>query len=164
MEISMPEALAADPGHSLSLTRDFAASPQRLWRAWTDPAVLVRWLGPHDWPAVEASNNLRVGGAWRACLRSPVSGEELWQSGRYLRLDPPERLEFTFLWEGDNHEDGPGVETRIAVRLEALSDKHTRMHMVQSGLVSPQSAAGHTGGWSQTFDRLQTLIDEGGNP
>jgi uncharacterized protein YndB with AHSA1/START domain len=151
-------------GHALTITRDFAASPARLWRAWTDPEALVGWLGPHDWPAVAATNDLRIGGAWRACLRSPASGEELWQSGRYLVLEPPHRLEFTFAWEGDNHEDGPGVETLVTVLFTGLGDNRTRMHFTQTGLVSPQSAEGHSGGWSETFDRLQAIIDEEKTP
>ncbi|MBV8394213.1 MAG: SRPBCC domain-containing protein, partial [Alphaproteobacteria bacterium] len=97
----------------VEIVRAFAQPRERVWRAWTRPEALLRWLGPVDWPAIEVTADVRVGGTWRACLRSTESGEILWQSGRYLEIVPTERLVFSFRWEGDSHEDGPGVETTV---------------------------------------------------
>lgn len=138
---------------SLTLRRDFDAPIAMVWDAWTDPAFLVTWLGPREWPAVEVDADVTVGGRWQATLRA-ASGEELRQGGRYLVLDAPHHLEFTFRWESDNHEDGPGVDTKVTVRLRALGDARTRMDFEQTGLVSSESAEGHEGGWTSTFDRL----------
>jgi uncharacterized protein YndB with AHSA1/START domain len=82
----------------------------------------------------------------------------LWQSGRYLVVEPPERLEFTFAWEGSNHEDGPGVETHVTVILESTAAGGTVMRFSQVGLVSRESVAGHSKGWESTFDRLDRLL------
>ena len=57
-----------DGAPRLSLTRDFAASVERLWTAWTRPEAMLRWLGPVEWPASEVRADIREGGAWRACL------------------------------------------------------------------------------------------------
>ena len=59
-----------------------------VWRAWTNPEVMVLWLGPVEWPAVSATQDLRVGGEWRACLRSPDTGQDLWQGGVYREIVP----------------------------------------------------------------------------
>jgi uncharacterized protein YndB with AHSA1/START domain len=142
----------------LQITREFSAARERVWLAWTQPDAIVRWLGPSDWPAVEATADVRVGGAWRACLRSRNDARLLWQSGRYLIVEPPERLEFTFAWEGSSHEDGPGVETRVTVILEPTAAGGTLMRFSQTGLVSRQSATGHLKGWESTFERLDQLL------
>lgn len=143
---------------TLELVREFAVARERVWLAWTRPEAIVKWLGPPDWPAVEVTADVRSGGAWRACLRSTTGDQLLWQSGRYLVVQPPGRLEFTFAWEGSNHEDGPGVETHVTVILEATAAGGTRMQFSQVGLASQQSAAGHTLGWEGTFERLDLFL------
>lgn len=140
---------------ALSITRDFDAPRERVWQAWTRPEALIRWHGPRFYPAAQISADVRVGGLWRACLKSgDPAGVDLWQSGRYLVVMPPERLEFTFAWETPDHEDGPGIETHVVVRLEALAQGGTRMHFSQTGFLSDRSAASHGVGWNGTFDRL----------
>ena len=142
----------------LQITREFSAARERVWLAWTQPDAIVRWLGPSDWPAVEVTADVRVGGAWRACLRSKSDDRLLWQSGRYLIVEPPGRLEFTFAWEGSSHEDGPGVETRVTVILEPTAAGGTLMRFSQTGLVSRRSVTGHLKGWESTFERLDQLL------
>lgn len=150
----------------LVITRDFNAPRERVWRAWTQPDAIIRWHGPHFYPAAEFSADIREGGSWRACLRSPNVGDvDLWQSGRYLVVTPPERLEFTFAWETPDHEDGPGVQTHVIVRLEALADGGTRMPFSQTGFLSEKSAISHSAGWNGTFDRLVDFLrDKDGQP
>ena len=149
-------------GHSpqpLTITRDFNASRERVWRAWTEPGAIIRWHGPKFYPAAEFSADVRVGGAWRACLKSGNAGDvALWQSGRYLVVSPPERLEFTFAWETPNHEDGPGILTHVIVRLQELENGGTRRHFSQTGFLSTSSAISHSAGWNGTFDRLGEFL------
>jgi uncharacterized protein YndB with AHSA1/START domain len=146
----------------LTITRDFSAPRERVWRAWTQPDAIIGWHGPRFYPAAEFSADVRVGGAWRACLKTDNDEDVvLWQSGRYLVIRPPELLEFTFAWETPNHEDGPGIQTHVTVRLEELADGGTRMHFSQTGFLSGKSAISHSSGWNGTFDRLsEFLIDE----
>jgi len=146
-------------GRSLRIVREFRAERSRLWKAWTTPETMLRWLGPAEWPAVEVMADIRVGGAWRACLRARDDERILWQSGYYLAIEPPRRLEFTFAWEGSDHEDGPGVETLVTVILEETPSGGTRMFFTQSGLASDRSADGHSHGWNSTFDRLDRCLD-----
>lgn len=141
----------------LSLTREFAATPERLWRAWVRPEEMVRWLGPTEWPASEMNADVRVGGAWRACLTARDGSGVLWQSGRYLDLDPPNLLRFTFRWESANHEDA-GIDTVVTVRFERLEGRRTRLTLTQDGLPDDRSANSHSEGWSSTLDRLDGYL------
>jgi uncharacterized protein YndB with AHSA1/START domain len=157
-----PHAAGGDAPRPLTITRDFRAPRERVWRAWTQPDAMIRWHGPVFYPAVEVKADVRVEGAWRACLQSDKVGDVLlWQSGRYLVVTPPERLEFTFAWETPDHEDGPGVQTHVIVRLEELANGGTRMHFSQTGFLSEKSAISHSAGWNGTFDRLaEFLLDK----
>lgn len=158
--MSHVEAIAARP--SLSLQRVFDAPRALLWKAWTTPETVVLWLGPVEWPAVSVSQDLRVGGAWRACLRSPETGQDLWQGGVYREIVPPERLVFTFKWD-ESHEDGPPVDTLVTVEFTELADGRTRMDFTHEGLKSEQSLTGHRHGWTSTFERLEAFLAHDGD-
>lgn len=154
----MSLANTIDVRPALSLQRIFDAPRALVWRAWTSPEMMVLWLGPSEWPAVSVRQDLRVGGQWRACLRSPETGEDLWQGGEYREIIPPERLVFTFRWD-DSHEDGPPADTLVTLELEELPDGRTRMDFTHEGLKSERSLTGHRHGWNSTLDRLETWLE-----
>ncbi len=76
------------------ITRTFDAPRERLWQAWTDPAMVQRWWGPATFTAPECSLELRVGGKYLFCMRSP-EGQDFWSTGVYREIAASERLVFT---------------------------------------------------------------------
>ena len=142
---------------TLTMQRVFEAPRALLWKAWTSPEMMVLWLGPIEWPAVHVSQDLRVGGAWRACLRSPDTGQDLWQGGVYREIRPPERLVYTFKWD-ESHEDGPPADTLVTVVFSEIADGLTRLDFTHEGLKSEQSLTGHKHGWTSTMDRLEAFL------
>ncbi|MCA3716787.1 SRPBCC domain-containing protein [Brevundimonas sp.] len=154
--VALPELPTLLP-HRLDLTRTFDAPRALVWMAWTRPEMRVNWLGPIEWPMVEGFNDLRVGGEWRACLRSVETGEDLWQGGYYREIVEPERLVFTFRWD-ESHEDGPPADTLVTVLLHETEDSCTRMDFAQEGLKSERSLTGHEHGWNSTLDRLEAWL------
>ena len=156
--MTLVETIAIRP--TLQMQRHFDAPRALVWRAWTNPEVMVLWLGPVEWPAVSASQDLRVGGAWRACLRSPDTGQDLWQGGVYREIVPEERLDFTFKWD-ESHEDGPPVDTLVTVQLSDVPGG-TLMDVTHEGRKSEQSLVGHRHGWTSTFERLEAFLAAAG--
>jgi len=142
---------------TLRMQRTLDAPRDLVWHAWSNPEVLVLWMGPVEWPAVRASCDFRVGGAWRICLRSPTTGDELWQGGIYREIEAPARLVFTFRWD-ESHEDGPPVDTLVTVDLTETADGKTIMDFTHEGLKSEQSLTGHRHGWTSTADRLEAWL------
>lgn len=138
---------------TLHIRRRFEAPRALLWRAWSRPESLVAWMGPVDWPAFSAKSDFRVGGAWRIGLRSPDTGQELWQGGIYVEILEPERLAFTFKWE-EGHEDGTPVDTLVTVELSEIDRAQTVMDFTHTGLKSEASLTGHRHGWTSSVDRL----------
>jgi len=86
----------------LVIERVFDAPRQLVWQAWTDPQQMLKWGGPRSHPIVHGEGEFKVGGKWRACLRSVETGEDLWQGGEYREIKPPEKLVHTFHWEDDD--------------------------------------------------------------
>lgn len=151
-----PPATEAAARPTLRLQRSFQAPRALIWLAWSKPENLVQWMGPADWPAVIATSDFRVGGAWRVCLRSPETGADLWQGGVYTRIQEPQLLAFTFKWD-EGHEDGAPVETLVTVELKEVGDR-TIMDFTQEGLKSQQSLTGHHHGWASTANRLAAWL------
>jgi uncharacterized protein YndB with AHSA1/START domain len=149
------DAVAARP--TLNMQRLFDAPRALVWKAWTSPEILVLWMGPVEWPMVSGSADFRVGGEWRACLRSPDTGQDLWQGGVYREITPLERLAFTFKWD-ESHEDGPPVDTLVTVQLSDAPGGGTLMDFTHEGLKSEQSLTGHRHGWTSTFERLEAFL------
>ena len=78
-------------GRDLILTRTFDAPREKLFRAWTDPALLKQWFAPLPWTTPIVENDVRVGGATFFVMRSP-EGEEIPNHGVYLEVVDNERL------------------------------------------------------------------------
>ena len=66
-------------------------------------------MGPHDFTCPEAEIDFRVGGAYRAMIKSEEHGEN-WFSGVYREIDKDKRIVFTFAWDND----GPSASVRMS--------------------------------------------------
>ena len=142
---------------SLEITRVFNAPPALVFKAWTDPAMLMRWWGPRNYPASQLTLDARPGGSWRGCLRSIADGRELWQHGTFREVDAPHRLVFTFVWEEHGER---GLETLITLTFADEGGK-TRMTLRQTPFQSGAERDGHVEGWSSSLDRLEDDLAQG---
>jgi len=113
--------IEADPKlPMIRITRDFAATPEQLFRAHTDPELFVRWIGPSSLSTRIDYWDARSGGSWR--FVSTRGGEEHAFHGCFHEVSK-DRLVQTFTYEGSP--DGVALET---LRFEDLGDGRTRLH------------------------------------
>lgn len=138
---------------TLIIERIFKASPERLFKAWTDPAILVKWWGPEGFETSEYEMDVRTGGAWRTKMVSP-KGDDHKVSGVYREIVPPTRLVMTWGWENNGER---GHETIVEITFEAR-EAGTRMRLVQSVFESENARDMHSGGWNSTFDSLERWL------
>jgi uncharacterized protein YndB with AHSA1/START domain len=134
----------------LLIKRVFNASRELVFEAWTNPNHIRHWFGPKDYPATQVTMDVRPGGRWRGCLRSPETGNVLWLGGIYREVVPPERLVFTFAWEEEGER---GLETLVTITFAEQNGK-TLMTFRQAPFQSDGERDGHRGGWTSCFDRL----------
>ena len=153
----MQSAIAATPetGVGFELQRRFRASPERIFRAWTQPVALREWWCPPGWIAAAIEIDLRIGGNYRIAMsRAGRAGSEVSVSGQFLEVRPPERLAYTWRWEGAFAEmpetlvtlelSGSGGETLLTLRHENFVDLGLRQQ--------------HRSGWISACDRLDRLV------
>ena len=88
----------------LKVTRTFKASRQRVFRAWTEPELMMRWFVEGDGNMSVCEIDLREGGRYR--LEGDMGGKRWTIWGSYLEVRPPERLVYTWTWKHD-----PGIGT-----------------------------------------------------
>lgn len=96
------------------LTRVFDAPRMRVWRAWTDPALVVKWWGPNGFTTTTERHDFRVGGGWKYVMHGP-DGKDYANSSVYLEIVEGERLVYR---HGGAGEDKPGVSFVSTVTLE----------------------------------------------
>ncbi len=154
---------AVAPGYELHISRMFNAPRELVFKAFTDPAMLAQWMGPVGFTAMDIVYDVRPGGQWRQRLHRTSAdvacdagdASDLWMSGKYLEVAPPERLVFTFGWE--NRTDIPAEETTCTVTFRELEGK-TVMDFRQGNFASEENRDGHNVGWSSAFDRFAEFI------
>ncbi len=78
----------------LVLSRFIAAPPQLVYRAWTDPALLLQWFTPAPWKTTKAELDVRAGGSNLIVMEGP-DGQVVPNRGVYLEVVPNERLVIT---------------------------------------------------------------------
>ncbi len=135
---------------TLILRRIYDVPPDRVFRAWTDPAELERWNSPHDgWPLKVLALDLRVGGHYRATFGPP--GEEPYvEDDEYLEIIPAKRLVFT-----ETIRRGGAVlqQTRCTVEFIDLGGR-TEVVVTDQG----SGAEVHRAGWLHALGRLAELF------
>ena len=136
-------------------TRIFAASPERVWREWTEPECFADWFGGGecDVPLSTVSMDVRPGGTWRLTMFCGPTRREIRWTGEYRDVAAPERLVFTITDEpdGDRYE-------LVTVALAELDDGRTEMHFEQRGHQSPDEYERARQGWGGFFARIDERL------
>jgi uncharacterized protein YndB with AHSA1/START domain len=83
-----------DPRFDLVLERTVDVPPDLVWRAWTEPELVKRWITPQPWQTVGCEIDLRPGGRFFFVMRSP-EGEEYPNLCCYLEVEPGRKLVWT---------------------------------------------------------------------
>ena len=102
------------------ITREFDAPPAKVFRAHTDPELVVQWLGPRGLEMTIDHYDCRTGGSYRY-LHSDANGEYAFH-GSFHEVRPDTLIVQTFTFEG--MPDGVALEKLV---LEDLGDGRTRL-------------------------------------
>lgn len=163
--MSTPSPMQAEADRSFAIERTFNAPVERVFRLWTDPLLVAQWWGIKDCTIPHCVLDVSVGGRWRIDMRT-LSGALYRNQGRYLEIvenqwlsysdEPdPEIREWAGKPPGQSRHtvtftpDGSGTHVRFEVTLASAADRERLL------------ALGMRGGWTQSFDRLEELIDQG---
>jgi uncharacterized protein YndB with AHSA1/START domain len=144
----------------VSLTRRIAASPEAVFRAWTDADQLAEWCGPKGYTSSSCTVDARVGGALRIEVCSP-DGEVCPMSGRFVEVDRPRRLVFVTAALDDAGEKVFEVlNTGTFMAVDGGTEISLVAEMTSTTPEAPKHLSGLTQGWSQSLDRLAALVSQ----
>ena len=144
------------------ITRVFDAPRELVWKAWIDPEHFQRWWGPKDYSCPFCQMDLRVGGKYLNCMRSP-EGQEYWSTGVYREIIPMERIVFTDCFADEQGNVVPAaqygmssdfpLEMLVEVTFEEQDGK-TKMTLKHIGIPTGPEHKGAQQGWNESFDKL----------
>jgi uncharacterized protein YndB with AHSA1/START domain len=150
-----PETPAPAP---VRVTRTIKASRHRVFRAWTDPELLMRWFIEPDGEMRIRELDLRAGG--RYALEGTV-GNKPWRiEGRYLEVEPPAKLVYTWTWDNDPALGDPvGSDTLVTVEFLERGGE-TELVVTHERLATDKARAEHNAGWIGCLERLGSLVEK----
>jgi len=138
---------------SLTLTREYAAPPERIWRAWTDAKALSEWWGPEPGGAVSvAALDVRVGGRFRICFGG-ADGNAHECAGTYQEVARPSKLVFTWSWPRTT----PERESLVTIAFKPAGSG-TELDFVHARHFDEKVRDGHLRGWSEAFVKLDRFL------
>jgi uncharacterized protein YndB with AHSA1/START domain len=155
------------------ITRVFNAPRELVFKAWIEPERFAKWFGPKGVAVKSAKQDLRPGGSLHTCMVT-LDGREMWGKMVYREIAPPEKLVYI-----NSFSDEKGGLTRHPMSatwpLEMLTtvvlkekDGKTELTLtwVPINATTEETAtfesgmAGMTGGWTGTFDQLESYLAE----
>ena len=142
------------PGNTIRLHRVLRGTPERVYRAFLDPAAMAKWLPPNGFTGKVHEIDARVGGVHRMSFTNFGTGASHSFGGRYLELKPNERLRYTDKFDDPNL---PG-EMTVTVSLKAVSCG-TELNVVQEGVPEVIPAEACYLGWGESLDLLKMLVE-----
>lgn len=131
-------------------TVDIQAPPETVFEFFRKPELMTKWMG------IEAELDPRPGGIYRVQMATKDRDVAL---GKYLEIDPPRRIVYSFGWVGG--EFVPPESTRVEIDLEATATG-TRLTLSHH-LVHEARREAHNKGWDYHMARL-VIAAGGGDP
>ena len=136
---------------SLTIRRRFKAAPERVYRAWTEPAQVAHWFGPGNITVLEAVFEPRTGGRFMIHARSP-EGEDHRVSGTVREAIPNSKVVYTWAWQST-----PERQSLVTVEFKPDGDG-TLLVLTHEQFFDEGARDRHNGGWNAALDKLEAYL------
>lgn len=143
----------------LTLTCLIDATPDKVFRAWTEPELMKQWFCPKPWTTPFIETDVRAGGKSLVVMQGP-DGQQMPCPGLYLEVVPNEKIVFTdafrSAWEPS---EKPFLVGTLTFTAEAGKTRYTAL--LQHWSVADREAheaMGFHEGWKTTTQQLRDLV------
>jgi len=152
----------------LIITRIFDARRDRVWKAWTNPEMFMKWWGPNHFSCPLAKLDLKIGGKYLVAMRSP-DGKDFYSTGTYREIVPLEKIAVTDSFADEKGNIIPASyygmgeafprETKVTVTFEDNNGK-TKMTLNYPTVegIDATMLDNMKQGWNQSFDKLAASL------
>lgn len=145
----MPET-----GNTVRLHRVFKAPPDRVYRAFTEPAAMAKWIAPYGFVCTVHHFEGRVGGSYRMSFTNFGTGKSQAFGGKFIELVPGVRLVYTDQFEDPSM---PG-EIRVTIELKKVLCG-TDVAIVQANLPAAIPVEFCYLGWQESLVQLAHIVE-----
>lgn len=142
------------PASTIRLHRVLRAKPERVYRAFLNPAAVAKWLPPFGFTCTVHELSAEVGGKHRMSFTNFTTGNGHSFGGEYLELVPSEKIVYTDRFDDPNL---PG-DMKTTVTLKPVSCG-TELTIVQEGVPEVIPAEMCYLGWQESLELLAKLVD-----
>jgi uncharacterized protein YndB with AHSA1/START domain len=166
MAMTMDTAQVIMPSdREVTVTRSFKAPRALVYRAYTEPSLVRRWLlGPPGWAMPVCEMDVRVGGRYRWRWRNEQDGSEFGFAGTFREVQPASRLVHTEAYDPGTVGGGfPGEDAIITVMFAedgGITTVTTVMEFASKEARDAAVATGMTDGMEQSYQLLDHLLTE----
>jgi uncharacterized protein YndB with AHSA1/START domain len=143
---------------AVHVRRTVAAAPERVYRAWLDPGLIVKWFAPGSYTVGKAEVDERIGGRLSIWHRDGDGNDVGGSESEILELVPAERIVLDWQFVGPDRTTDPALATRLTVTFTATPDgtdvdlTHDRLDGVRDR--HPFIAENVEPGWESALDNL----------
>jgi uncharacterized protein YndB with AHSA1/START domain len=141
-------------GNTVKFHRVLKAPPERVFRAFTTPDALVKWMPPDGFTAAIQAYDLKVGSGFRMSFTNFTNGQSHSFGGKYLEIVPNEKLRYTDAFDDPNL---PG-EMQVTITFRAVSCG-TELEIVQAGIPEVIPVEMCYLGWQESLTLLARLVE-----
>lgn len=139
---------------TVNLHRVLRTTPERLFKAFTDPDAMAKWLPPYGFTCKVFEMDAKVGGTFRMAFTNFSTGNGHAFGGKYLEMEPSKRLRYTDVFEDSNL---PG-EMVTTVTMTAVS-VGTALEVTQEGIPDVIPTEACYLGWQESLMQLAQLVE-----
>lgn len=140
--------------NSVSLHRMLKASPEKVFRAFTDPSAMASWLPPYGFTCTVHELNAKVGGTYKMSFQNFSTGHSHSFGGKYLEIKPNEFLKYSDKFDDPNL---PGeMITTVSFKKTVAG---TELKITQDGIPAAIPAEMCYLGWQESLDKLMRLVE-----
>ena len=140
--------------NSVSLHRVLKASPEKVYRAFTDATAIASWLPPYGFLCTVHEMNVKVGGTFRMSFHNFSTGNGHSFGGKYLELKPGEFLKWTDKFDDPNM---PGEMTNTVWLRKVIVG--TELKVLQEGIPAMIPTEMCYLGWQESLSQLAAVVE-----
>ena len=139
---------------TVKLHRVLNAPPERIYRAFTDPEAMVKWLPPHGFTAKVSLMDVRVGGEYKMSFKNLTTQKIQSFGGKYIEIKPNEQITYTDKFDDPSM---PGeMLTKITFKKVICG---TELNIIQEGIPNMIPVEMCYMGWQQSLQLLTQLVE-----
>jgi uncharacterized protein YndB with AHSA1/START domain len=140
--------------NKVSLHRVLKTSPEKVFRAFTDPTAIASWLPPYGFLCTVQEMNVKVGGSHKMSFHNFSTGNGHSFGGKYLEVKPGELLKYTDKFDDPNLPD----EMTTSVSLRKVIGG-TEIKILQEGIPAVIPVEMCYLGWQESLEKLTKLVE-----